>query len=352
MTSIKLGKKKIDEFSKPYIIAEVGVNHECSLLKAKKLVFLAKKGGADAVKFQTYKAAKIASKNSPSYWDTKKEKTKNQFQLFKKFDKFERSDYVKIKKYCVKLNIEFCSTPFDHDSVDLLNPLVNFYKISSSDITNFPLIKKISKKKKPILLSTGGSTLNEINSALSLIKKTSNSKVVLMHCILNYPTKNSDANLRMIKSLKKEFPNNIIGYSDHTLPCKDMLNLCTAYSMGAIVIEKHFTDNKKKKGNDHYHAMDYKDLSKFMLNSKKIFDVIGKYKKKTFIKSELISRRNARRSIVLNDYVKKGQKIKKNNIICKRPGNGISPVFFDKIIGKKFKKNIPADSILYWKNIE
>ena len=116
-------------------------------IKSKKISFFSKKGGADAVKFQTYKAAKIASKNSPSYWDTKKEKTKNQFQLFKKFDKFERSDYVKIKKYCAKLNIEFCSTPFDHDSVDLLNPLVNFYKISSSDITNFPLIKKISKKK-------------------------------------------------------------------------------------------------------------------------------------------------------------------------------------------------------------
>ena len=172
-----------------------------------------------------------------------------------------------------------------------------------------------------------------------------------MHCILNYPTTNKDANLRMIKSLKTEFPNNIVGYSDHTMPCKDMLNLCTAYSMGAIIIEKHFTDNKNKKGNDHYHAMDYKDLRKFISNARKIFDIVGKYKKKTFIKSELISRRNARRSIVLNNDVKKGQKVKKNNLICKRPGTGISPIYFNKIIGKKYKKNILADTILQWKNI-
>lgn len=351
MNTIKLGKIKINNFSKPYVIAEIGVNHECSLSKAKRLIFLAKKGGAHAVKFQTYKAEKIASIHSPSYWDTKKEKISNQYKLFKKYDKFEKKEYLEIFKYCKKLNIEFCSTPFDLSAVDLLNPLVNFFKISSSDITNYPLIKKICMTRKPILLSTGASNLKEIKSCLNIIKKNGNPKVVIMHCILNYPTKNKDANLRMINSLKKEFPKNIIGYSDHTLPCANMLSLCAAYCLGATIIEKHFTDNKKKKGNDHYHSMDIQDLKNFINNSNKIHSTLGQFNKKTFIKSELISRKNARRSLVLLTDVKKGQILKKNILICKRPGTGISPIFLNKVLGKKIKKNLNTDTILKWSHL-
>ena len=139
MNRIKLGNRVIDENSSPYIIAEIGVNHECSISKAKKLIFKAKTGGADAAKFQTYKAELITSKNSPSYWDTKKEKTKSQFKLFKKYDHFDKSDYVELFKYCKSLNIDFASTPFDHEAVDMLDPLVSYFKVSSSDITNYPM---------------------------------------------------------------------------------------------------------------------------------------------------------------------------------------------------------------------
>ena len=148
MNSLRLGNRVIDDNSDPYIIAEIGVNHECSISKAKQLILKAKEAGADAAKFQSYKAELITIKNSPSYWDTRKEKTKNQFNLFKKYDHFNETDYIKLYKYCKKLKIDFASTPFDHGAVDMLNPLVPYFKISSSDITNYPLLEKIASKKK------------------------------------------------------------------------------------------------------------------------------------------------------------------------------------------------------------
>ena len=285
LNKIKLGKKIISKEKPPYIIAEIGVNHEGSLTMAKKLIYLAKKGGADAAKFQTYKAHLITSKFAKSYWDTKKEKTKSQFELFKKYDLFERKHYKELSNYCKKIKIEFISTPFDIQAVDMLDDLVKFFKISSSDITNFPLLKKVASKKKPIILSTGASTLKEIKKALNFLKKNNCKQIVLLHCILNYPTIDSEANLNMITSLEKNFSNHIIGYSDHTLPSKDMKNITTAYLLGARVIEKHFTINKKLIGNDHYHSMDFKDLKNLNYEIKKLRNIIGN-KEKNFLKSE------------------------------------------------------------------
>ncbi len=338
----------LSEFSKPYVIAEIGVNHECSVSKAKKLILQAKSSGAAAVKFQTYKADTIASKDAKAYWNTNEESTLNQFDLFNKFDKFEKKDYIKLYKYCKKIKIDFLSTPFDLDAVDILKPLVKFFKISSSDITNFPLIIKIAKTNKPILLSTGASTINEIQEAIKLIKKYNNKDVAIMHCILNYPTANKDANLSMIKSLKYRFPENLVGYSDHTLPDSNMTNLQIAYSLGAIIIEKHFTDNKNKKGNDHYHSMDKRDLKIFIKKSNYIFETLGKIHNKRYISSEKISRKNARRSIVINRDMIKGDKISKKDIICKRPATGIEPRYFDKIVKYKLKKNLQKNSVLKW----
>lgn len=351
MTQIKLGNKVINKNSLPYIIAEIGVNHECSMTKAKKLIYMAKKGGANAAKFQTYKANLIASKFAPSYWDTKKEKTKNQFKLFQKYDLFEEKNYKELANYCKKLKIEFLSTPFDEQAVDMLDNFVKFYKISSSDITNYPLLKKIASKKKPILLSTGASSLPEIRNAKDYLEKNGCKKIVLMHCILNYPTQNKDANLNMIKSLKNNFPRNIIGYSDHTLPDKDMRNITTAYLLGAKVIEKHFTLNKKLKGNDHYHSMDFYDLKVLKRNLIELEKIIGN-KEKTFLSSEKNSRKFARRSLVLKKSIKKNQVIKKNYLICKRPGTGIPPIYIKNIIGKKVKQNLDEDCVLMWKHIE
>ena len=345
INKIKLGKKIVSKKTPPYIIAEIGVNHECSLSMAKKLIYLAKKGGADAAKFQTYKAHLITSKFAKSYWDTKKEKTKSQFELFKKYDLFERYHYKKLSDYCKKLKIEFISTPFDIEAVDMLDDLVKFYKISSSDITNFPLLKKVASKKKPIVLSTGASTLKEIKKALDYLKKNKCTKIVILHCILNYPTNDSEANLNMISSLERNFPNHVIGYSDHTLPSKDMRNITTAFLLGARVIEKHFTIDKKKNGNDHYHSMDFKDLKRMTHRIKELRKIIGN-KEKNVLKSEKNSRRSARRSIVAKKFIKKNKLIKLSDLICKRPGIGLEPEKIRFVVGKKATKNLIEDHII------
>ena len=353
MNEVLLGKRKINPFTKPYIIAEIGVNHGGSIPLAKKMINLAKRGGADAAKFQSYKAKTLASKNSPAYWDTKKENTKSQFELFKKYDSFSEKDYKKLASHCKKVGIDFISTPFDHEAVDYLDPLVPFFKISSSDITNIPLLRKISTKKKPIILSTGASSIYEIKNALKVLKTNKiKNNVVLMHCILNYPTKNENANLRMIKGLKKDFPNNLIGYSDHTSPDSNLSSLLAAFILGAVVLEKHFTYNKSLHGNDHYHSMDYKNLINFKGNLEKIFSLLGKNEEKKPILSENISRKNARRSIVLKQNIDIGEKISENHLICKRPGHGISPIHWNEVLGQFSNKKMKIDHILRWSDIK
>jgi len=352
MIEIQLGKRKINPLSKPYIIAEIGVNHEGSITLAKKLIKLAKKGGADAAKFQSYKAETLASKNSPSYWDRKKERTKNQFDLFKKYDSFNEKDYKELAKYSKKLKIDFISTPFDHESVDYLDPIVPFFKISSSDITNIPLLEKIAKKKKPILISTGASSFLEIRNALKILQKNGLKKIIIMHCILNYPTKNTNAHLKMIRGLTKLFPKNLIGYSDHTVPDMILSSLLTAFTLGAVVLEKHFTHDKKLKGNDHYHSMDYKNLLAFNKNLNKIYDLIGKKEEKKLIPSENIAKKNARRSLVLKKSINAGEKIRSSHIICKRPATGISPEFWKNVIGQFSTRNMKVDHILKWSDIK
>ena len=343
---LKLGSYTIHDNSLPYIIAEIGVNHECSITLAKKMIDQAAQNGAHAVKFQSYKADKIASKYSPSYWDTREEKSTSQYNLFKKYDKFEIDDFKKLKKYCDKKKIDFLSTPFDNDVVDKLSPLVPLFKVASADITNLPLLKKVARTKKPIVLSTGASNLEEIKFSYNFLKKNGAKEIIILHCILSYPTKHMDANLKMITCLKNEFPDNFIGYSDHTKPDDDMSSVISSYLLGARVIEKHFTHNKKLKGNDHYHSMDKNDLKKMIIKLKNAQTLIGTEKIKKCIKVEKKSRINARRSIYANKFIKKGHKIKLSDLICKRPGSGLSPIKIYKIIGKKAKQNIQKDSLI------
>ena len=324
---------------KIYFIAEIGVNHEANIKLAKKIILDAKKGGADAVKLQSYKAEKIASRYAKAYWDKKEEKEDSQLKLYKRFDKFENSDYQKLINYCKKIKIDFIITPFDLDTINFFKNKIKYFKISSSDITNFPLIEKVAKTKKPIILSTGASNVHEIKNAVRLINKY-NKKLILLHCILNYPTKRYDANLGMIDDLQKKF-NLPVGLSDHTHP-KDSHDILILAAMKNIsLIEKHFTNNKSKKGNDHFHSFDKNDLIKFnqrILDTKKI---IGK-KKKNFLKSEVVSRKNARRSLFYNKDLKNKSKIKLSDIISLRPAVGISPSLYKKVISKKLKVDVKS----------
>ena len=217
-----------------YIIAEVGMNHydhakihSLSILESAKIFAkAAKDNGADAVKFQTYTADKLVSKLSPAYWDLKKEATTSQYELFKKFKPLENSEWIQLSTYCKNIGIEFMTTIFDKDSVDIFKNLQRLWKISSSDITNFPLIEKISKQNGKVLLSTGASNINDIKEAVKLISKN-NKDIVVMHCILNYPTSNENANLNMIIDIKNNFTDYEIGYSDHTAVSYTHLTLPT-----------------------------------------------------------------------------------------------------------------------------
>lgn len=343
---------------KPYIIAEMGVNFydtaremNISPLEAAKLYIReAKRVGVDAAKFQSYKAEKIASKNSPSYWDLSKEPTTSQFELFKKLDGFNQEDYEELCRYCREIGIDFMSTPFDYDSADYLYDLVDIYKISSSDITNIPFIKHIAKKGKPIYLSVGASYLSEVEEAVRAIKEEGNNDICLFHCVLSYPTQNEDANLNFIKHLKAVFPDVKIGFSDHTLPDECMTILTTAYMLGADVIEKHFTLDKTLKGNDHYHAGDPEDFRKAVDNFRLIQQILGS-DKKTVLECEQIPRKQARRSLVLTRDIKAGEVLTEKDLVAKRPGTGISPKYLDIVLGRKVNAYLDEDSILTWENI-
>ena len=358
MKTIKINSRTISETSKPFIVAEAGVNYYDIAKKeniepieaAKLMIKEAANAGADAIKFQTYKAEKIASKHSPAYWDVTKESTTSQYELFKKYDKFWEEEYRELAIYAKERDIIFMSTPFDKEAVDFLDDLMPVFKISSSDITNLPFIRYIAQKEKTIFISTGASTIEEIKDAVSAVEKERNNQIVVMHCILNYPTKYEDANLGMIKYLKKVFPDYLVGYSDHTLPDSSMSVLTTAVLLGANVIEKHFTLDKSLKGNDHYHSMDPEDLRRFIDNLELLEKIIGKEIKEP-LESESSARKYARRSIVAKIDIPGDTIITEDMITFKRPGTGITPKFLENVIGKKAKRDIGEDKVIEWKNL-
>lgn len=351
MPSVQLGKRLLTPWSHPYIIAEIGVNHEGSIDRAKYLIDLAKQGGANAAKFQSYKADTLASKHSPAYWDTTKEPTRSQHELFQKYDNFGPADYIALAQHCLRVGIDFLSTPFDDTAIDFLDPLVAFFKIASADLTNIPFLRKVASKGKPVVLSTGASTLGEIDTAVDALTLSGCRDIVLLHCILNYPTDNSNAHLRMIDGLKRAYPGNIIGYSDHTLPDDAMTSLVTAHLLGAVVIEKHFTFDKMLPGNDHYHAMDQNDLTRFVALTERIHDLLGPTDHKAPIETEAISRRNARRSIVLARDVPVGLALTPDDLTYKRPGTGVSPLHWDEVLGRRTAVALTADHVLQWEDL-
>lgn len=333
------------EIRKPFLIAEAGVNHEGSIETAKRLIDEALEGGAQAIKFQTYKAETIASRNSPYYWDLSKEPTRSQFELFKKYDSFWKKEYEELKTHCDKAGIEFMSTAFDVESAKFLNDLMNVYKISSSDITNLPFIELLCSFKKPIILSTGASYLEEIQQAVNIVERYAN-PLCLMHCVLNYPTQNKNAHLGMIQDLMRQFPKAVPGYSDHTLP-QHMEVLYASVLLGAAVIEKHFTHNKSLPGNDHYHAMDKEDLKLFWKKWAFAEEILGSFSV-TAIPEEEPARRNARRSLVAAKKIEEGKCINEDDLTWKRPATGISPQFISSLLGKKAMRTIDEDEILQW----
>jgi len=332
---IKVANKWIGGSSPVFIIAEAGINHNGNLKLAKKLVSEASYCGADAIKFQTFTAEDLASKKSPYY------------KIFKNLA-FDENDFGEISDYCKTQGIIFSSTPFSEHAVDLLVSLkVPFIKIASGDLTNIPLIEYASSKKKPIIISTGMADLDEVKISTKSITSQKNKKIIIMHSVSAYPTPPEDTNLSVLGLLNKSFPYPV-GYSDNG---PDLLVPLTAISLGAQIIEKHFTLDKKLKGPDHHFSANPQQLKELVQGAKDIRKILGNGKKQCQ-PSEMENKIAARRSIVANHYIKKGTTITKNLIGIKRPATGIEPKDYWKVIGLVAKQNIESDEPIKWKDLK
>ena len=339
LKKIKINKLFNNQLKETYLIAEIGNNHNGSIKLAKKMILSAKNNGADCVKFQTFSQESLF---------TKKFLEKN-LSLKKDLEKYilQLSDFKLLKKFSDKNNIDFAATPFSKNEVDyLIDELkVKFVKIASMDINNYPLIEYISKKKIPVILSTGFGNKKEIVSAINILKKNK-TKYIILHCVSEYPPNNKSLNLNRISYLMKTF-NVPIGFSDHT--CGTDIPFA-AISLGIKVLEKHFTLNKKMKGWDHSISMNPDELMKISNFKNKISEAMGK---DYIYRVESQKKANAfRRSIVAAKTIAKGSKISLEDLDFKRPGNGLPPKEWKQIIGKKTKKKINFDEQIYFKYIQ
>lgn len=317
------------------IIAEIGVNHNGSLHKAKKLVEVAKSAGADYVKFQYFKSTKLVSKNCDLtvYQSKTMPNEKNQLSLLKKYE-FSKKDIQKVKSFCKKKNIKFFCSIFSEDDFEYINKINQSYmKIPSGEMNNFFILNKIKKSKKKIIISTGASKYSEIKRSVNFLKKNNNN-VCVMHCVTKYPTKLSDLNLDNINVLKNTF-NTEVGFSDHTKSLKTGLY---AALLGATIIEKHITLNNKLNGPDHKASLNPKNFKKYVKNIRLSQIILGS-KKKLISEEENENKKLVRKSLVAKKNIKKGEIFTLNKLTALRPGNGKDPFDFLKFKGKKSKKN-------------
>lgn len=334
-----------------FIVAEIGCNFEGDLDCAKEMIRNAAKVGADAVKFQTFIPHKLTSKYAEKFWEIEGCPGKTQLEEFMQMPQLSFEQYNEVKKLADSLGLVFFSTPCDEESADMLERLgVSLYKISSMDITHIPFLKYLAKKRKPMFISTGASTIPEIREAVKTIRRQGNGQIALLHCISNYPALDENVNLKMIICLKKNFPDLPIGYSDHTIPEDGEGIITAAVSLGAKIIEKHFTFDNKRAGYDHCISADYEGLRRLAAQIRRVEKALGQEYKRP-VHSEMKARIHGRRSLVASRDIPKGSVITPEMLEIKRPGNGIEPKFLEVIIGKKTKKDIPEDAVLTWDTV-
>ena len=349
MKTINFGGRLIGEGQPAFIIAEAGVNHNGELELGRRLVKEAKKAGADAIKFQSYKAGKLATKTAPRYWTEADDPQGTQYDTFAKLDSFGREEHQELFRYAADEGILCFSAPFDDEAVDMLEALgVPGYKIASADLTDHPLLRKVAAKGKPMLLSTGLATITEIGEALEVVKEAGNEQVVLLHCTLQYPCKAENANLRMMEHLKAAFPDVPVGLSDHTL---GIAVPQAAVALGAVAVEKHYTIDKTLSGSpDHYLSVDPQDLAQMIEAIRTIEKAMGRYQKGP-VPAESEAHRYARRSIVSARPIRRGATITAEMLTFKRPGTGIYPKYLDQVVGRTARVDIPEDTVLEWEMI-
>ena len=330
---------------KVFIIAEVGVNHNGSLEIAKKLIDVAKECGADAVKFQTFKAERLVSKKAAKadYQKNTTDSGESQYEMIKKLE-LDLDDHKELISYCKEKGIQFLSSPFDLESIDLLSELgLEIFKVPSGEITNLPYLRKIGKLSKKVILSTGMADLGEIEDALDILIKSGTKKenITVLHCNTEYPTPYEDVNLKAMLTIKNAF-NVRIGYSDHTPGIGVPI---AAVALGAEVIEKHLTLDKNMEGPDHKASLEPKELKQMVKAIRNIEKSLGNGIKKPSL-SESKNINIARKSLVAIKSIKKGEIFSEKNVEIKRPGNGISPMRWDEVIGKTANKDFEIDEMI------
>lgn len=335
--------------NKVFIIAEIGVNHNGSLTIAKKSIIEAKKSGADAVKFQSFKAEDLAIKSTPKVkYQINKKSNETHYEMLKKLE-LNKKKFKSIIKFCKTKNIKFISTPYDQNNAKfLLAQGVKTIKIASADLIDFQLHAFLCKKKKiELILSTGMSNLNEINETLKFYKKTTiMDNLFILQCVSNYPAQKNNQNLNVIPMFKKYF-NLIPGFSDHT---KGYFASTLAVAAGAKIIEKHFTLNKQMNGPDHKASMNPSEFTLFVKKIRETEKIMGS-NQKFCVNEEKGMKKISRKSIVLKKTLRKGQKLSLKNITCKRPGLGILANKYLKLIGKKVNKKMFKDQLVLSKDL-
>ena len=341
--SIKISNKEISDTSPVFIITEAGVNHNGNMKLAKQLIDIAAEANADAVKFQTFKTGNIILEHveKAPYQKKTTGQSESQYEMLKKLE-VTKSQNEELMKYCQEKGILFLSTPFDEESLtELVDINIPAIKVASTDLTNLPFLKKIAMTGKPIFLSTGMSFLSEVQMALEEIY-SNNSNVVLLQCTANYPIEDIEANLNVLKTYQKMF-DIIVGYSDHSVGIGASP---FAVPMGAKVVEKHFTLNTSDKGPDHKTSLNPSELKEYVRIIRQVEVYLGDYIKKPSI-AELKTRKSLQKNLVAACDIDKGEILTTEKITAKRTGGvGISPIYFNDILGEKASKNYIKNDII------
>lgn len=331
--------------SKVFIIAEAGINHNGSIELAKKLIDVAAESGADAVKFQTFVTDNLVNKSAQKadYQKQNTSKDESQYEMLKRLE-LDKKAHEAIISYCMQKKIMFLSTPFDHESIDLLNGFeMPIFKIPSGEITNLPYLRHIGRLAKEVIISTGMANLNEVQNALEVLIKvgTSKEKITVLHATTEYPCPVGEVNLRAMQTIKATFDVKV-GYSDHTQGIEVPI---AAVAMGACVIEKHFTLDRAMEGPDHKASLEPDELKAMVQAIRHIELALGDgIKRPTESEQKNIS--VARKSILASRPIEIGETFSDNNLIVKRPGNGISPMRWDEVVGHKATRNFSADELI------
>ena len=339
--------KKLFNYCKPYIIAEIGANHNGDMSLAKKLIIEAKESGADCVKFQSWTKNSVFSEQvyEKNHFIADDYRDREDYTLEEIVEEYAISEQelLDMKRFSDEIGIDFTSTPFSKEEVDFLVDKLNapFLKVASMDLNNYPLLEFMAKKGKPIVLSTGLSELHEIDKAVKTIEKAGNKDIIILHCVATYPPIDTDVNLNNIKTLMSAYPEYPIGFSDHTLGTAVPL---ASVAIGVCLIEKHFTLDKEMEGWDHKVSATKDEMQIIVEGSKKIVDAMGSFRLSAPETDE--QKREFRRSIVVTRDMQKGDVIKESDIGYKRPGGGFSPGTTELLIGRTLSREVKNDTML------